>query len=346
MPFRVCFPRAALVSCGLTLAAVPAGASTLTIPPLGPPQPTAFATAATAGGDDSGQGAMAAEAEVDAFANEDDFQIDRAFAEADAARGTLRAFAREGGASGLLSSTGATARIADRVVITGAAGAAPQAATLSLLVDATTDTLTLETGGPVGGRTRAFILARLSADTFTRRGNSNRFDFRRAFTQVDQSSGNLFIPGSNPSIVDRVVPFENGLLTDSNIEDFGDAPNRATDTRVTVLSNTSTFFEALLEIDLLLSPGDILEIGGVLDVLASGTAGHAAAANGLNTGRLFLDLPGDLGFDSRTQGFLSRQSPFASRAPAPIPLPTTLALSGAGIIALTLAARRRRPHRD
>jgi hypothetical protein len=254
---------------------------------------------------------------------------DSARAAADAAAGTLRVSALDGGASGF-AAAGATATIIETITITGAPGRSGLA-TFSFLASAFMDTLSIETGERVGGVTRAFFdaSAQLTA-VLPRQRITNTVGIRH-------SSGHSFT-ARTPAVVERVDPI-GPTLTTTEVQPSSapSAPNPVTDLRIDVQANAISFVRALMEIDFRINPGDQFQLVATMRGQAAGDLGHGAFIDGENTGRLGLRLPGGFGFTSESGEFLSRVEPVT---PSPVPGPAPLGLLVVGIGGLLLVRRR------
>ncbi|MCB1743667.1 MAG: hypothetical protein KDK91_25045 [Gammaproteobacteria bacterium] len=248
----------------------------------------------------------------------DDWVPDVADALGNLVTGELKVRALSGG--GGSTAAGASARFTEEITITSVAGAAPALATLRLDAHALTDSLTGTTGGRVGGVATTDFSAALDLRAIQVLPNGFRTGasiFNRAGYAVQ--AGHTFV-AENESTVREVIP-RPPVVLDNDILGVG-APgfaNPAQDVRYSFNALSVSGVDSVLEIDFLVSAGDIFEVGSEIRAIAAGPVGHLASVDGFNTAALSLILPDGYDFSSTSGVFLS-QLP----GPTPVPLPAPI----------------------
>jgi hypothetical protein len=260
-----------------------------------------------------------------------DFFPDTARATADAPNGVLRTFVLRGG--DFANTFGAaTASLRDRVTITGPAGAAAGAASFVFDFSASTDSLTIETGGPVGGQAQTRVSVFASVQTFPAQGGVNPLASRT----YALDAGHFFTRGENPSVIEDVTPFlsvgRNELFRN---RDPSNVVRSDADIRLNLRRQNLFGLAGRMSFDMQVAPGDVLELFASLQTSANGPDGHAARASGENTGYVGIVLPEGWGFEA-AGGELLRNVGVG----APVPLPASALLFVSGLC--MLAVRRRR----
>lgn len=185
----------------------------------------------------------------------DDFQTNQARASANARYGEMRIFARDAGDDNITAS-GARARIEDTLTITGPQGGVPVTATLRMRAEADLNTLTNQTGGPVGGRADTQFWSELSVSA-ERTPVFNRSPVEhRGSVGFRHLAGHGFVRGENDSIIEEVIPsgptiLERGRITPTRFRGGTPSENPVQATRLDFERNAVGNVAALMEVDFL-----------------------------------------------------------------------------------------------
>ena len=267
-----------------------------------------------------------------------DVGIDEAEARASIGAGALRILAREGGDTGNLGGRfGAIAGATLREGVTiGGTGTQRVPITIAYSVNATPDTLLIDTGNALGpGRGEAEIFGSFAVET-TFRGTNGFTRTERGSARFSQITGHDFVPLSQ-SVHGTATPVGPVLTMsdDISVDRLFTPIERILDVRTITTSNAVNAFGMDFEVDILAAPGDHIVISAALEAEVDGPSGTFAAINALNSALISIDLPAGLDFTSDSGVFLT----------LPVPLPGSIVLLLPAITALAASARAQAPMR-